>query len=379
MTTTRHILDRCRHLVRDPEFRRAYLEEIRPRCRGIVGCFSNYIPEEILAAAGFHPLRVIGALTASVPPRRLFNPVCSFAQDAYAAACTGEFSVMSRIVFPNSCDSLKVLYQVWSGNTQLPPAVALLHPVSAAADAVSYFARRLREFSARMQREPGRRFTDDDLISTIKQYNQIRSLLRQLYALRKHSGSCLSGADAVALMTAGLMMDRNEYRTIVRQVIDDVQRKVCTDAPSKRMMLIGPLVDNIALLDAIESLGACIVYEDITNGARYCDGDVSVEGDVYENLARRYLTAGPSPTLVGDIENEEHKFSQRVAELEVDGVICINQKFCEPHVHNYLSKADILRQMNINVLMIEVEHNHSDISQRDVLRIESFVEVAKRH
>ena len=60
------------------------------------------------------------------------------------------------------------------------------------------------------------------------------------------------------------------------------------------------------------------------------------------------------------------------------GVIFINQKFCEPHVHNYLSKTDILKQMKINYLMLEIEHDRAELSERDLLRIESFVEIAGR-
>jgi benzoyl-CoA reductase/2-hydroxyglutaryl-CoA dehydratase subunit BcrC/BadD/HgdB len=67
-----------------------------------------------------------------------------------------------------------------------------------------------------------------------------------------------------------------------------------------------------------------------------------------------------------------------VAELDVDGVIYVNQKHCEPHVHNYLSKAEILKQMKIHVLMFEVEHDRSALSAGDMLRLESFIEIAKR-
>lgn len=378
VTTTRQLFETCRRLVSDPATRQATLDAIRPRCRGIVGCFSNYIPEEIVAAAGFHPVRMIGAFAPSAPHRRLFNPVCSFVQDVYAAACAGEFASLDRVVFPNSCDSLKVLFQMWARDVSAPPAAALMHPVCASPEAVAYFAQRLRAFAEDLQQSPGRRFDDDDLKDTIDLYNETRDLLRQVYEMRSRRAGCLSGADAAALMTAGLILERPASHAMLRQVIDDTRYAVCPDKGAKRIMLIGPLMDNIALLDAVEGLGASIVYEETSNGARYCDGDVETQGDLYENLARRYLTAGPSPTFGGDAEQEAERFRRRAAELDVDGVIYVNQKYCEPHVHNYLSKAEILKQMQIHVLMFEVEHGQSDLSAGDMLRLESFIEIAKR-
>ena len=68
-------------------------------------------------------------------------------------------------------------------------------------------------------------------------------------------------------------------------------------------------------------------------------------------------------------------FREKVAKLDLDGVIYINQKFCEPHVHHYIAKAETLKQMGTPVLMLEIEHNRPEISERDLLRIESFLEV----
>jgi benzoyl-CoA reductase subunit C len=145
-------------------------------------------------------------------------------------------------------------------------------------------------------------------------------------------------------------------------------------------MVIGPLVDNYLLLNKIEELGADIIYDDITNGARYCDRDVETQGDdLYENIAKRYLLAAPSPTMNDTARAEVDSFEKRVRDLNADGVIFINQKFCEPHVHNYLAKKDILRQMRINCLMLEIDHGVPDIQERDLLRIESFIETAGRN
>ena len=103
MTSTQQILEKCRHLVSQPDYRKEYLLDIQKKCRGITGYFSNYIPEEIIAAAGLHPLRIIGLYdTSKSRQRALFNPVCSFVQTVFLAVCSGEFAFLKNIVFPNS-------------------------------------------------------------------------------------------------------------------------------------------------------------------------------------------------------------------------------------------------------------------------------------
>jgi benzoyl-CoA reductase subunit C len=293
-------------------------------------------------------------------------------------ALCGEFSFLKSIVFPNSCDSLKVLCQTWEYEIKKPKAYTLLHPINADSSSVQYFSRQLRYFAGEMKKESGADFTDAALKKTIEKYNLTRGLLRQLYDIRKNN-TFLTGADAVTLMTAGLILDRDEYNAMLRQVINECLQSKQSDKNLKRIMLIGPLVDNYALLERIEQFRAIIVDDDITNGSRYCSCDVETRGDLYENLAKRYLSAGPSPTLNSNIKSDEQEFLDRIDKLDLDGVIYINQKFCEPHVHNYFAKLGILKQRKVNVLMLEVEHTGLNISERDLLRIESFIEIAGRN
>ncbi len=108
MGSTQKIIEKCKDLVSKPDCRHDYLLNIGERYRGISGYFSNYIPEEIIAATGLYPLRIIGFYdTTKNTGSAIFNPVCSFVQDVFSAACFGEFSLLKNIIFPNSCDSLK--------------------------------------------------------------------------------------------------------------------------------------------------------------------------------------------------------------------------------------------------------------------------------
>ncbi len=327
-TTLHQILSQCKDVITNPDCRQQYLQDIRKQGRPIAGCFSNYIPEEIIAAAGFHPVRIIGVYSApNAPHRTLSNPVCSFVQDIFSAACAGAFSSMDIVVFPNSCDSLRVLRDIWDCQIKTPPACTLLHPVRNDRDSILYFADQLRIFAAKLSRLIGSERSEVSLKKSIEQYNQTRQMLRKLYGLRKTGGISLKGSEAVILMTAGLILDRDQYNTMLQQVIDLGSCKPSDGKRQKRFMIIGPLVDHYPLLQKIEELGGCLVDEDITNGVRYCDRDVELQGDLYENIAERYLLASPSPTMNDTAQNQEDSFRNKLRDLNLDGVIFINQKF----------------------------------------------------
>ncbi len=337
---TQDILRTCKHLISQPDCRAAYLRGVRGKARGISACVSNYIPEEVVAAAGFHPLRIIGRYaTSRHHGLSLYTPVCSFARDVFTAVESGAFSFLSNVIFPNSCDSLRVLREMWERDPAAPRVHTLLHPICSADHSVRYFARQIEELAMRLADESGLSFEEADLADQIQRYNQIRQLLRKLYACGDGEQSFLKGSERVALVTAGMIMDRGEYSTLLEQILQEGPAggsKECGDG--KRIMVIGPLLDNLELLEAIEQRGASIVSDDVTNGSRYFELDVAPDGDLYENLAARYLRSGASPTMYTNVDADGRAFRQRVTSLGLDGVIFINQKFCEPHVHNYLAK-----------------------------------------
>ena len=368
-----HPFEFCRNLISHPSARKDYLTN--RQTRGLIGYFSNYIPEEVIAAAGFHPVRMIGRFTDSASASGpLLAPACSFARDCYAAACNNECSLLKEVVFPNSCDSMRVLLQMWQSRITAPPAYCLLHPVNTDQAAIDYFAQQIRRFASHLEELAGVAFSDEILLAAIEKYNQIRCLLRQVYHHRRTNPVCLKGSDMVALMTAGLIMDREEYNTILRRLVEQVNDVSVSEIQKKRIMIAGPLMDTVSLIETIEYFNAVVIYEDITNGARYADRDVETEGDLYENLARRYLLASPSPTRHSLLLEDATAFENLLGEVKPDGLIYINQKFCEPHIHNYLAKKAFLRQMKIPCMLLEIEHGRSSVDQRDLLRIESFLE-----
>lgn len=367
MKTNNDILEHCKRLVTCPEYRNGYLKTISGSGR-IIGYFSNYIPPEAIAAVGFHPLRIIGSFNAA-GSQPLPRPICSFVQDVFAAASNGLFDHLSGIIFPNSCDSLKALRQNWI--FQSIPVLALNHPINTDQNAAAFLTGQVRQLARDLQQLSGRAIPQTALLEAAADYNEIRRLLRQLYAQRIEQAIDLNYSDLSAVLTAGFIMERTEYLTCLRR-LNEVAAPVSPKRFAHKIFIAGPLVDHYPLLSKIEALGGCIVDDDITNGRRYCDGDIAIEGDVYENIASKLLS-NPSPTLNG--QSVKILFEKRIKQTRPDKVIFINQKHCEPHVHSYLEKKDWLDRIGIPHLMMHIDHAQAQLQADDLLRLESFLEM----
>jgi benzoyl-CoA reductase subunit C len=364
------ILEHCKRLVTCPDYRSKYLKTLSGS-RQIIGYFSNYIPPEIIAAAGFHPLRIIGRF-ATDQGQPLPRPICSFVQDIFAAASGGMFDDLGGIIFPNSCDSLKALRQNW--NFQSTAVLTLNHPINTDRNAAAFLAGQVRQLARDLQQLIGTAISQTALSEAIADYNEIRRLLRQLYKQRIDQTIDLNYSDLSAVLTAGFIMDRAEFLDLLRR-LSDVAVSGSPKHFTNKVFIAGPLVDHYPLLAKIEVLGGWIVDDDVTNGRRYCDSDVSMDGDVYENIASKLL-ANPSPTLNG--QSAKASFENRIEETQPDKVLFLNQKHCEPHVHSCLEKRDWLDRQGIPHLMLHLDHAQAEVQADDLLRLESFLEKPAR-
>lgn len=337
--------------------------------RKIAAYFSNYIPPEIIAAAGFHPLRIIGCFgTAGSQP--LPRPICSFVQDVFAAASNGMFADLGAILFPNSCDSLKALRQNW--NIASVPVLTLNHPINTDSHAAAFMADQLRRLASDLQQLNAANYSQAALRQSVTDYNRARHLLRRLYTLRSQGAAGLKYSDLSAVVTAGFIMDCTEYVNLLTHLTEHLSENTPEAVPGSRILVAGPLVDHYALLAKIEERGGIIVDDDVTNGRRYCNNHVSEEGDLYEKIATSLL-ANASPSL--NAPSAETAFENRIRESAPDKVIFINQKHCEPHVHSCLEKKEFLDRMGIPHLIMHVEHAQTRVQADDLLRLESFLEM----
>ncbi|MBA7617695.1 (R)-phenyllactyl-CoA dehydratase beta subunit [subsurface metagenome] len=138
-------------------------------------------------------------------------------------------------------------------------------------------------------------------------------------------------------------------------------------------MLTGSVIDDTEFIKFLEEVGFQIIIDDICIGTKYFWNNVDEDGDPIKALAEYHLnkpiysTKFPSYERFNILKNLAEKY-------EVDGVINIAQKFCEPvlYDHPYFNKK--FKELGIPYLFVEMEYNRESYRQLTT-RFEAFTEI----
>jgi benzoyl-CoA reductase/2-hydroxyglutaryl-CoA dehydratase subunit BcrC/BadD/HgdB len=153
----------------------------------------------------------------------------------------------------------------------------------------------------------------------------------------------------------------------VRQQMNSPRKSRC------RLLIRGPEVDDPALYELVESLGANVVADDTCIGTRFFSHDVEKTDDPVEGLSRHYLRDIYCPlTTRGKGEGwrtREHSLAERFGhvirlakDLSVDGIILCVMKFCDLHELDVPDLRDYLQGMGFPVLHIETDYSMAAVA-----------------
>jgi benzoyl-CoA reductase/2-hydroxyglutaryl-CoA dehydratase subunit BcrC/BadD/HgdB len=80
-----------------------------------IGYFCTYTPVEIIRAAGYHPVRIKGSNeeNGAGGESLLCSNICSYIKTLTDEKLAGNLDHLEGIVFTNSCDGMRRLYDAW--------------------------------------------------------------------------------------------------------------------------------------------------------------------------------------------------------------------------------------------------------------------------
>ena len=91
--------------------------KIKAANRKIIGHLCSYTPEEIIYAAGFHPLRLFSSKSDIVlAENHLQAYCCSLVRGVLEDSLSGKLDFIDGTVFPHTCDSIQRLSDIWRLN-----------------------------------------------------------------------------------------------------------------------------------------------------------------------------------------------------------------------------------------------------------------------
>ncbi len=373
-------VDRYRHIV---DSRHQYAQEWKARTGGrVVGYFCTYVPEEVLYAAGTLPVRVMGSHEPQdITDRHIFPTMwCAYCRDCLAQGLQGRYHYLDGLVSAWCCQHIRQSYDSWLRHAPVEFSYQMYVPNSLyRPSARACVAAETRELARVVTEWTGQPISDEALERAVQVYNANRRLLRQLYELRQADTPPISGAEAMDVVMAGMVMDKAEHNRLLEETLaglGEASAGPADDLP--RLLLLGSENDDREIVGFVESLGARVVTDEHCNGTRYFWGEVTADGDLLSAIASRYVDRPPCPHK--DVTSPQRRRLDHVLELarlwRVQGAVIVQQKFCDPYRYEMPLLESTLRENGIPSLMLEVEFTLPVGQWRT--RVEAFLETLQQ-
>lgn len=342
-----------------------------------IGYLCSYVPEELIHAAGFTPIRVRGTTAAlSQVDAHLQSFACALCRSTLDQALVGDLSFLEGVVFAHTCDAMQAQADLWRMNTPSGHFVdTVMQPANlGSASASEYLIGELGRFRERLAAFSGRPIDDEQLVASIALYDETRELVAKLQNVRDQ----MATTTFFAVLDAAQVMPRELFNPLLAEPLsvllnaaEDPKEPFRSAGP--KLFLVGAVLDEPRLLELIEEVGAQVSGDDLCSGSRHFLDRVGSDGDPCANLASYFLRRPPCPSKLAPSHDHGQYLLEQVRHSRADGVVFALEKFCEPHAFDYALALPVLDQAGIPHLLLEMEQTPSLEALRT--RLQAFVEI----
>jgi bcr-type benzoyl-CoA reductase subunit C len=345
----------------------------------VVGYFCSYVPEEIISAAGLLPVRIRATgSTGTDLADAYFRPTsCSFGRHCFDTALRGGYDFVDGVVWVNTCDVVRRLYDNWKEEIDTPFLQILSLPKKTGERQVAWYREELGNLKAALEGHFGVEITDQSLWEAIRFHNETRGLQRALYDFRKGDRPPITGAESLAVMVAGTSMPKEEYNRALRELLDELGRSPEGGACGARLMIEGSMLDNPAYVKVIEDQGGAVVTDALCFGSRIMWKDVDeTAADPLEALARYHLGGGGRPAcgrMIGEHARRAEHIQDMIREFRVDAVVSQRLMFCDVSGYEQFMLGSDFKEDGIPHLKLDREYLLGGVGQMRT-RVQAFLE-----
>jgi benzoyl-CoA reductase/2-hydroxyglutaryl-CoA dehydratase subunit BcrC/BadD/HgdB len=295
----------------------------------ICGYIGSDVPEELILAAGFLPIRLRGDSTK--PPDHgdryghLAEPVT---RSLLARLVDGTYDYVDVLVIDRSIEAHAALfYNLRQVRLMLPEVrlpelhfFDLLHlPHLTTA---RYNRDRVRELADRLGVWGGGALDDAIIGAEIERTNKHRALLAGLGAPRTEKPPRLSGTDALALIGCAMLMPRDDHASLVRRARAEAEN--ASPIEGRRLFLTGSNHESTRLYQVLERDGFVVVGEDHDWGDRSYADPVDESTGWLDALTDRAMFGAPAAAKYGLAERVGY-IRSRVRETGAEFMLSLNR------------------------------------------------------
>ena len=341
-----------------------------------IGYFCTYTPVEIIRAAGYHPIRITGLNNENGGAEELLcNNICSYIKTLTDQKMSGSLDHLEGIVFTNSCDGMRRLYDAWVRIDNGKKFNYFLDiPKNSDEASVQYFADVIQAFKEKLEKHFKLKIQNKDINESISLYNGMREKVTVFLQKQWNGYIRYSGYEIYSLLKQGINAVPEKFQDYISS-LTSLMKKI-GDVPQKRsaptLFIWGSILENEEIIKMIEDAGARIVLDDLCTGSRYFDKKVKITDDPYKSISERYLKRSPCSRMV-DVFGRIKNIVSLIERRAISGAIYHSLKFCDHTLYDYPLVKGEFEKKNIPLLHINCDNSFKSEGQIKT-RIEAFIE-----
>jgi len=374
-------------------FRDTYNGQGTPALSGtkkIIATMCMQVPQELILAAGAHPLRLCSGANAYDQVGAEFMPSKSC---PVVKATIGMLHVnqtlwgdsLRSIVIPTTCDQKKKAGELL-GDMGFP-TYSLEMPSSKDSDlARFYWQEAVKQFALDLQKLTGNRITRKKMQAAIAEITDAADLFRKLDELRRNSPPLILGTDLFLVNNAYFFDHIDRWCRAVADLIAELEarreKKIrVTNRQAPRLLFTGspPIFPNFKVPILVEQSGGIIVADESCSSTRLLSDSVAYDeaglNDMIPAIADRYLKPSTCPCLTPN-RDRLRKLVTMTGKAGADGVIYQALSGCLPYEMEQKLVSQTLAEAGIPMLYIETDYSPEDMGQLST-RVEAFIESIK--
>ncbi|WHY89838.1 2-hydroxyacyl-CoA dehydratase family protein [Neobacillus cucumis] len=348
----------------------------------VVGCYIMHFPEELIHAAGALPI-VLQVKEEPITSGHAYYPsyFCGPTRSIVDQAAKGDLEFLDAFVGGDYC--IQVVGGTEVIGNLLPNANNMFFrlPVGNQPWTHGDIVTGLKELKRDIQRFIGKEISDESISESIRIYNNNRSLIREIYALKSENPELLTASEMVSIIKSSMVMPKEEHNAILETLLPKLaEQKGSRRSDAVRVFISGSLcgAPKSEVLSLIEESGAVVVGDDLFHGFRYTSNDISEDREPLDAIALHYLeknTSVPCPTRCDPKTDWPQYLVESVRKHKADQLVIFMTQFCEPHMFFYPDIKDAMQAEGIPHLLLEISHELDSIETIKT-RLEAFVEMA---
>lgn len=355
----------------------SHVEAWKASGRPIIGYLCQYVPREIILAAGALPLRLRGAGSpdSSLGDAYLSGRTCTYVRHVMSLSLDGRYDFLDGEIGLNTCDHVRRAADVFVKKTPIPFHGFLSVPRSPREGLYGYYRQELEKLVRGLEAHLGVKIDSHAVRRAVKTMNEVRSRLAEINRLRLLDRPALSGAEALAVHIASQVVPPEVFVELADWLIERLTKCQGLDSPRGRLVLVGAELDEPAFVDALESQGALVVADRLCFGSRSVLAPIDeMAEDPLDAVGRAYFFQPSCARMIGDFPARWQALKRMVAESRADGVVFERLVFCDPwgaEVHNIMERTR--KEQAFPVLVLSREYGIVPTGQLKT-RVQAFVE-----